>query len=99
MDDEQRDSLLSVATAALAETLRAQRARRRLLQKDVAERAGISLTTIKRYESAETAPDVAQLMALCRALDISTQAFLDAAEKAADEKLASRNATTESVRE
>ncbi|WP_280187038.1 MULTISPECIES: helix-turn-helix domain-containing protein [Nocardia] len=73
-----------------AGTLRMARHRRRLRQIDLAAKTGVSLTTIKRYESGESTPNAVQLVRIAQVLGWNARSFIPpespkgAAEDAAD---------------
>ena len=64
-----------VWTAAVAETLRAERAAARMTQQALARRAGIPRATYRRYESGERAPNLAQLAQVAAALGMPLSVF------------------------
>lgn len=64
-------------TAAVAATLRAERAARRLTQEQVASRAGISPRTLIRFEQDQRTINLAQMVAICDALGVDFTYFLD----------------------
>lgn len=51
-----------------AETLKKVRKEKGLSQKDLANKVGVSFMTLRRYESGESSPDMATLIALCEVL-------------------------------
>ena len=56
---------------AVGAEIRAARAKRGYSQRELAERAGIGFSTIRRLESGERSADVVQLNSICRALRVS----------------------------
>ncbi len=56
--------------AAVGAEIRAARAKRGYNQRELAERAGLGFSTIRRLESGERAADVPQLRAICDALRV-----------------------------
>jgi ribosome-binding protein aMBF1 (putative translation factor) len=64
----------------VAANVRAERARRRWRQADLAERLGWSLTKVADVESGRRRITADQLVELCRALDVTLLRLLDGAD-------------------
>lgn len=56
---------------AVGDELRAARARRRLSRAQLANKSGLAVSTIQRFENGERSPDILQLQTLSDALEIS----------------------------
>ncbi|WP_164874057.1 helix-turn-helix domain-containing protein [Rhodococcus spongiicola] len=76
-DDDQ--AALRVRQVIGAE-LRAARARVGISQRELASRTSMSHATIRRFENAERAIDVLQLLKICSALDADAGQILDIAQ-------------------
>ena len=70
----------SPLSAAFADQLRAERAAARMSLSDLATRAGLSLSTVKRLEANTREMDTDQLDRVCRALGLSIVEFVMRAE-------------------
>ncbi len=66
---------------AVGNELRASRARKHLSRQQLADRTGLGLSTIQRFENGERSPDMNQLFALCEALEIPMRDFVALATK------------------
>lgn len=66
-----RKSRFTPQYARFLDRLKAIRAKKGLLQADLAERLGVPQQYISRFETGETRMDVAQLWRYCQALDVS----------------------------
>lgn len=66
---------------ALANEIRAERARRNYTQGELAERAGLHRATIARLEAGTRSADIIQLIAIADALGVDPGAMLDAAQR------------------
>lgn len=71
----------SAINRAVGNELRAARARRDLTRQQLAERTGLAVSTIQRFENGDRSPDMQQLHALCSALDIPMRDFVTLALK------------------
>lgn len=80
------DTTRDAIRIAIGNEIRAARARRNLTQNELADRSGISHTTIVRLESGKRTVDVLQLFAICDVLDADPGAILDAAQAAEGSK-------------
>lgn len=67
--------------AALAETLRAERAAARLTQAELAAKSGIPRVTYLRYESGERRPNVVQIAQIADGLGVKLSVFLQRVEE------------------
>lgn len=63
----------------VADAIRAERARRRMTQHQLAAIAGLSAATIRHYELGRTSPTVADLRRIASALDVHPCALLGSA--------------------
>ena len=68
---------------SIAATLRAERARARLTMDELAERSGLSKSTIVRLEAGRRAPDTDQLAQLAAVFGLKVSEILRAAEASA----------------
>ncbi|MGV9818380.1 helix-turn-helix domain-containing protein [Nocardia xishanensis] len=66
--------------AQIGAELRAARARRRLTQRALAKKSGISAQSIQRFEQGLREPRVGQLISLANALDLTASSLLDSAQ-------------------
>jgi transcriptional regulator with XRE-family HTH domain len=73
--------LLEVADKAVADHIRAERARAGLTQAQLGEIAGMTPITVHRLETAQRPLSLAQLFAICQALKIAPGDFLNAAQE------------------
>jgi len=62
--------------SAVGAELRALRAKRRLSQDELSRVSGVGKRTIARFEAGERSPDLHQLYALCRVLNIAPGDFM-----------------------
>ena len=76
------------ANVVLGRKLRGLRAEKNLGRKQLSEKSGVPVITIRRIEDGERAAQVPVLMDLCRALDVKLGDFFNAVEAELD-KLAS----------
>lgn len=60
----------------MAATIRARRAELDLSQAEVAERAGINITTLSKYERAEMVPSAENTYALAKALECGPNSLM-----------------------
>ena len=67
-------------TAAVAETIRAERAASRKTQAEVARAAGIPRVTYIRYETGERVPNLAKLIQIAGGLGMEFSTFVARAE-------------------
>jgi ribosome-binding protein aMBF1 (putative translation factor) len=65
--------------AALAKAIEEQMAEKGMRQKDLSEASGIDVRRIGDYVRGRYGPNLANLRRLCRALDLTVDAFLDRA--------------------
>ena len=63
-------------TAAVAETIRAERAAARLTQAELARKAGLPRVTYIRYETGERQPNILQVAQIAEGLGMSVSTFL-----------------------
>lgn len=70
--------------AAVAETIRAERAAKRMSQAEVAAKAGIPRVTYIRYETGERRPNMVQVIQIAEALGLSIGAFVSRVEHRLD---------------
>ncbi|MGB2985035.1 MAG: helix-turn-helix transcriptional regulator [Phycisphaerae bacterium] len=70
-----RKSRFTPQYARFLERLRALKAKKGLLQADLAERLGVPQQCISRFENGETRLDVVQLWLYCRATGVSFTTF------------------------
>jgi transcriptional regulator with XRE-family HTH domain len=73
---------VDAANDAVARHLRAERARARLSQAELAAAAGLAVNTIRRLEDGTRELKLSQLFAITQVLGVSPGAFLDAAQAA-----------------
>lgn len=66
---------------AVAATIRAERTARRWKQADLADRVGLSRSTVLRFESEQRVPDVEQLAILADAFGMTLAELLAASER------------------
>ncbi|MGV9818379.1 helix-turn-helix domain-containing protein [Nocardia xishanensis] len=71
---------LDAAEQAVADHLRAERARAKLKQAELAKLAGLSTNTISRLETGERTMSLRQLFAIAEALGTTAEEFIDAAQ-------------------
>jgi transcriptional regulator with XRE-family HTH domain len=69
-------------TQAIAAELRAARGRKNITRDELADRSGVSRSSVFRIENAEREVKMTQLYALCEALGVSPSALLQAAQEA-----------------
>src|SRR4249919_1569335 len=67
--------------SVVAANVRAERARHKWRQRDLAERLGVTQSTVSDIESGQREVPVGQLAALCRALDIPLTVLLRGADR------------------
>ena len=60
----------------MAETIRAERAARKLSQAELAQKSGIPRVTFIRYETGERRPNVVQVAQIAQALGLSLSTFV-----------------------
>ena len=72
-------------SAAIAETIRAERAARKLSQAELAQKAGIPRVTYIRYETGERRPNVVQVAQIAEALGMPLSTFARRIEDRASE--------------
>lgn len=75
------DSRQAGIRKALAEEIRAARARKKYSQGELADLAGLSRATVARLEMGTRSADVVQLIAIADALGIDPGVMLDAAQR------------------
>ena len=68
-------------TAAIAATLRAERAAAQLTQHQLADKSGLGYQTVMRLEKCERSPSVGQLAALCSVFGIPMSELVERAER------------------
>jgi len=67
--------------SVVAANVRAERARHQWRQRDLAERLGVTQSTVSAIESGQREVGVGQLPALCRALKVPFSVLLTGADK------------------
>lgn len=67
--------------AAVAETIRAERAAAKLSQAELARKAEIPRITYIRYETGERRPNIVQVIRISKALGISASTFMGRIEE------------------
>lgn len=70
------DALAAAINKAIGDELRGLRGKRGLSRPELKELTGLGLSTIQRFENGERSPDLQQLAAILRALDMPLQKFL-----------------------
>lgn len=83
MDTEKGGVARNPYREAFAAELRAARARRGYTQQELADRAGLSRVTVARLETSQRDVLMAQLLALCNALNVNAGEFLNAVQRQA----------------
>lgn len=73
------EELGTAVNTAVANELRALRAKRQLSRQALAALAGMGISTVRRFENGERSPDMQQLYQLCQALDVTMREFVDQA--------------------
>lgn len=81
-----RDVGLMADVGQFGARLRALRERAGLTQEQLAERAGVKRGAVARWESGEREPGWSNVVALCKALGVSCEAFMQHADDAPAEK-------------
>lgn len=76
MDTESADRI----TQAIAAELRAARGRKDITRDELADRSGVSRSSVWRYEKGEREVKVIDLYALCEVLGVSPSTILQAAQ-------------------
>lgn len=86
MVDHMEHEMVARWEAALAETLRAERAAAKLTQVELAAKAGIPRVTYNRYETGERRPNVVQVAQIADGLGMKLSTFLGRVEARASEQ-------------
>ena len=74
---------MDTLNAAIAATLRAERAAAGLSQVELSKRSGLGYQTVMRLEKGERSPSIAQLVAICSVLGLSMSQLVERAEERA----------------
>ena len=71
---------LQPTAQSLGERLRLYRCRKHMSRKELAEYAGVTVSTISNYENDKTAPNIDRLIEIARALDVTISMLMHGRE-------------------
>lgn len=71
---------------SFATTLKRVRQEKGMTQRQLAEAAGVGLTTITNWEQGLREPSLSMLQALCKSLDVKCEVFLDESAEGQEEE-------------